>query len=361
MAVSILLDGVDAYIKEEDLKECSQKASQIQKKLLEDKDESRVLGWRTLEESAVGLDVMRKKAEEIRKMADVFVIVGVGGSNQAARAMIEALKEERKGPEILYLGNTLSPYTISHTLEKLEGKSVYIDVIAKNFETLEPGSHFRILRQWMRKRYTKQEMANRIIVTGTVGSRLEEIAKEQGYLFLQFPVSVGGRYSAFTPVGLFPIMVAGLDEREFLNGVLMAMEDCKKNDENKDKWIGIGGHFEEGESPEDCLLREAKEETGLTLTSWKFRGIVTFVSDVWGTEYMCLYTADGYTGEMISCNEGVLEWIKKEDLLKLNLWEGDKIFLKLLQENAPFFSLKLVYKGDELTEAVLNGENLKKS
>ena len=86
-----------------------------------------------------------------------------------------------------------------------------------------------------------------------------------------------------------------------------------------------------------------------------------FVSDVWGTEYMCLYTADGYTGEMISCNEGVLEWIKKEDLLKLNLWEGDKIFLKLLQENAPFFSLKLVYKGDELTEAVLNGENLKKS
>lgn len=187
MAVSILLDGVDGYIKEEDLKECSQKASQIQKKLLEDKDESRVLGWRTLEESAVGLDVMRKKAEEIRKMADVFVIVGVGGSNQAARAMIEALKEERKGPEILYLGNTLSPYTISHTLEKLEGKSVYIDVIAKNFETLEPGSHFRILRQWMRKRYTKQEMANRIIVTGTVGSRLEEIAKEQGYLFLQFP------------------------------------------------------------------------------------------------------------------------------------------------------------------------------
>ena len=142
---------------------------------------------------------------------------------------------------------------------------------------------------------------------------------------------------------------------------LMLHRVSKKNDENKDKWIGIGGHFEEGESPEDCLLREAKEETGLTLTSWKFRGIVTFVSDVWGTEYMCLYTADGYTGEMISCNEGVLEWIKKEDLLKLNLWEGDKIFLKLLQENAPFFSLKLVYKGDELTEAVLNGENLKKS
>ena len=117
---------------------------------------------------------------------------------------------------------------------------------------------------------------------------------------------------------------------------LMLHRVSKKNDENKDKWIGIGGHFEEGESPEDCLLREA-------------------------TEYMCLWRADVYTEEMISCNEGVLEWIKKEDLLKLNLWEGDKIFLKLLQENAPFFSLKLVYKGDELTEAVLNGENLKKS
>ena len=142
---------------------------------------------------------------------------------------------------------------------------------------------------------------------------------------------------------------------------LMLHRVSKKNDENKDKWIGIGGHFEEGESPEDCLLREAKEETGLTLTSWKFRGIVTFVSDVWGTEYMCLYTADGYTGEMISCNEGVLEWIKQEDLFKLNRGEGDKIFLKHLQENAPFFYLKLVYNGDELTEAVLNGENLKKS
>ena len=98
--------------------------------------------------------------------------------------------------------------------------------------------------------------------------------------------------------------------------------------------------FEEGESPEDCLLREAKEETGLTLTSWKFRGIVTFVSDVWGTEYMCLYTADGYTGEMISCNEGVLEWIKKEDLLKLNLWEGDKIFLKTFTGKCTVFLLK---------------------
>lgn len=142
---------------------------------------------------------------------------------------------------------------------------------------------------------------------------------------------------------------------------LMLHRVSKKHDVNKDKWIGIGGHFEENESPEECLLREAKEETGLTLTSWKFRGIVTFISEGWNTEYMCLYTADGYEGEIIPCNEGVLEWIRKEDLLKLNLWEGDKIFLKLLQENAPFFSLKLAYKGDVLTEAVLDGKKLKKS
>ena len=142
---------------------------------------------------------------------------------------------------------------------------------------------------------------------------------------------------------------------------LMLHRASKKHDVNKDKWIGIGGHFEENESPEECLLREAKEETGLTLTSWKFRGIVTFISEGWNTEYMCLYTADGYEGEIIPCNEGVLEWIRKEDLLKLNLWEGDKIFLKLLQENAPFFSLKLAYKGDVLTEAVLDGKKLKKS
>jgi 8-oxo-dGTP diphosphatase len=127
---------------------------------------------------------------------------------------------------------------------------------------------------------------------------------------------------------------------------------------NKDKWIGIGGHFEEGESPEECLLREAKEETGLTLTSWRFRGIVTFVAQGWPPEYMCLYTADGFEGELISCAEGTLEWIPKSELLQLNLWEGDKIFLKLIAEDAPFFSLKLMYEGDVLTSAVLDGKSI---
>lgn len=139
---------------------------------------------------------------------------------------------------------------------------------------------------------------------------------------------------------------------------LMLHRVSKKQDVNKDKWIGIGGHFEEGESPEDCLLREAYEETGLTLTSWRFRGMVTFTQEGYGTEYMCLYTADGFSGELKDCDEGILEWVKKEELLKLNLWEGDKIFLRLLNENAPFFSLKLIYQGDCLIEAVLDGRDI---
>ena len=140
---------------------------------------------------------------------------------------------------------------------------------------------------------------------------------------------------------------------------LMLHRVSKKNDENKDKWIGIGGHFEEGESPEDCLLREAKEETGLTLTSWKFRGIVTFVSDVWGTEYMCLYTADGWEGTLdYNCPEGDLEWVLIKELESLNLWEGDRVFFQLLQENRPFFSLKLEYDSDELIKCVLDGKEL---
>lgn len=139
---------------------------------------------------------------------------------------------------------------------------------------------------------------------------------------------------------------------------LMLHRVSKKNDVNKDKWIGVGGHFEKGESPEECLLREVYEETGLTLTSWRFRGIVTFTQEGYGTEYMCMYTADGFTGTIRECDEGILQWVPKKDLLSRNLWEGDKIFIKLLLEEAPFFSLKLSYKGDELVEAVLNGKDI---
>ena len=133
----------------------------------------------------------------------------------------------------------------------------------------------------------------------------------------------------------------------------------KENDVNRDKWIGPGGKFEDGESPEECMLREVREETGLTLTSYRFRGIVTFVSDRWETEYMHLFTADGFEGELRQCDEGTLEWIRKTDFAALPQWEGDRIFLRLLEEDAPFFSLKLQYEGERLISAVLNGEKIR--
>ena len=122
----------------------------------------------------------------------------------------------------------------------------------------------------------------------------------------------------------------------------------KVNDENHDKWIGVGGKFEAGESPEDCLLREVKEETGLTLTDYRYRGLVTFVSDEWGTEYMHLFTATGFEGGIKSCDEGELVWVLKAEIENLNIWEGDKIFFRLLVKSDKFFSLNLTYKGDTL-------------
>ena len=140
---------------------------------------------------------------------------------------------------------------------------------------------------------------------------------------------------------------------------LMLHRTVKKNDVNKDKWIGVGGHFEHGESPEECLLREVKEETGYTLTSWKYRGIVTFVYGEDTVEYMSLYTADEFTGEPIECEEGELEWVDKKDIPALELWEGDKIFFRLLDMEREFFSLKLVYnRSDVLQYAALDGEPL---
>ena len=130
----------------------------------------------------------------------------------------------------------------------------------------------------------------------------------------------------------------------------------KENDLNRDKWIGIGGKFEENESPEDCLRREVLEETGLTLTDWRYCGIVTFLSDRWEGEYMHLFHATGFTGALRDCDEGTLEWVPKERFAQLPQWEGDKIFLRLMEEGAPFFSLKLRYEGDRLAEASLNGK-----
>ena len=140
---------------------------------------------------------------------------------------------------------------------------------------------------------------------------------------------------------------------------LMLHRIKKENDENKDKWIGIGGKFEDKESPEDCVLREALEETGLTLDSYRYRGLVTFVSDRWPTEYMHLFHADGFHGQLKNCDEGDLQWLPKEQLYSLPMWEGDRIFLDLLEQDVPFFSLKLVYEGETLAQAVLNGKVMK--
>jgi len=145
------------------------------------------------------------------------------------------------------------------------------------------------------------------------------------------------------------------------DGAWLMMHRIKKEqDLNKDKWIGVGGKFEPFESPEECLCREVREEAGLTLRRWQYRGIVTFVLDQL-TEYMHLFTADRWEGEMIpgdACREGVLEWVPKSRVPQLPIWEGDKIFFRLLEQRRPFFSLKLVYRRDRLVQAVLDGREL---
>ena len=139
---------------------------------------------------------------------------------------------------------------------------------------------------------------------------------------------------------------------------LMLHRVKKQNDLNHDKWVGIGGKFEDKESPEECVLREVKEETGLTLNSYSYCGIVTFVSDIWETEYMHIFHSDDFSGTVKECDEGNLEWVEIKKLYDLPIWEGDKIFFKLIEEKTPFFSLKLEYQGDRLINAVLNGEKI---
>ena len=143
------------------------------------------------------------------------------------------------------------------------------------------------------------------------------------------------------------------------NDCYLMLHRTKKNqDPNAGKWIGVGGKFEPGESPDECLRREVTEETGLTLNSWQCRGIVTFVSDEWPTEYMHLFTSCGFSGTVQDCAEGQLLWVHKSQVPELPLWEGDRIFLKLLAQGQPFFLLTLRYQGPHLCQAILNGSPL---
>lgn len=138
------------------------------------------------------------------------------------------------------------------------------------------------------------------------------------------------------------------------NKYLMLHRNKKENDLNEGKWIGVGGKFEKDETPEECLLREVKEETGLQLTKFQLRAVITFQSDVWETEYMYLFTASEFCGELIDCNEGELRWINKNEILNLNLWEGDSIFLNKMMKEDNFFTLKVKYREDKLVESELN-------
>ena len=176
-------------------------------------------GWLDPEKWA-GEDTLSRIEEiaaEVRANSDAFVLIGVGGSNNAARSVIKALADDC-GTEIIYAGNTLSPHALNKMLKSLEGKDYTIDCIAKNFETLEPGSSFRILREAMAKKYTPEEAAKRTICTGTFGSSLEKLCQEEGYTFVPFPTDIGGRYSAFSYVGLLPMAVAGIDIRALVRG-----------------------------------------------------------------------------------------------------------------------------------------------
>lgn len=178
--------------------------------------------------SAEHISMLQEKAKRIREKCQSFLLIGVGGSNGAARSIIEGLNKNGS-PKIVYAGNGLSPRQMARLLREVEEKDICLNIIAKNFQTLEPGSHFRMLRTAMEKKYGLTEAASRIVVTGSKGSLLEEIAMENGYTFLEFESEIGGRFSAFSNVGLFPMAVAGVDIAALLDGRREMLEEMQSS------------------------------------------------------------------------------------------------------------------------------------
>lgn len=228
MLVKLNVDLAEKFVKKSIYDSTKEKAIEFCRKVYETPEVFQgVNGWFHVNNATQELDLIKSKAYEVRKNADVFVIIGVGGSNMAARAVVKALKNEKSAPEILYAGNTMSAHYVKGILDKLKGKSVYINVIAKNFETIEPGSHFRIFRQYLQERYDRDEVSKRIILTGTKGQLLQEMAEKEGYTFLPFPRAIGGRFSVFSPVALFPIAVAGLSIDAYIEGAAEVEEHAR--------------------------------------------------------------------------------------------------------------------------------------
>ena len=217
--ITFSVEDQAGWLREEEIrKEMADSAAILEKAKQGEKIYSDSLGWLDPQVWAgeIWLDRYEELARQVRQQADVLVVVGIGGSNQAARAVVDAIGEQN-GLQIVWAGNSLSAFSIRQVLEQLEGKQVYVDVIAKNFETLEPGLAFRVLREHLRKQYGAS-YGERVICTGTRGSAFETLARNQGYHFLPFPENIGGRFTALSPVGLFPLACAGLDIRAMAEG-----------------------------------------------------------------------------------------------------------------------------------------------
>ena len=199
------------------------------------------LGWHSVDEAAgpERVDFLLEQAARVRADADAFVVIGIGGSNQASRAAVKALRPEG-GPAILWAGNTISACEMARTLRELDGyQSIYIDCIAKNFETLEPGIAFRVLRQYLERRYGAEGAAKRIFATGTPGSTLHQLCLDQGYTFLTFPETIGGRYSVGSDVGLFPMAVAGVDIRALVQSLIHTSDPGQYGVNKSDETVDI--------------------------------------------------------------------------------------------------------------------------